>query len=1423
MKVTCPSCQSGLNIDDKKIPPGGARIKCPTCQNVFPVRPGAPAAASSPSGAVPLPGISAAAPQRQAWEDEATRVAEVPLPHGAATVPVSWQDERTRAVPLPPPAIPGTTMGVAPPSNVKAPALPTAKAAAGVTVPLPGLSAAAPQRQAWEDEATRVGDVPLPGGSEAPAATDIDFGSFDAPPTGKAPALGFDQGATSLEPAISLPGAAGPTSDQEATAAVPAFVPRSSPGGSIPLPGGAAAAAPPPLPKKPASSSSIPLPGGGGVATAPTGGGIPLPGGRGAPAASFGAEVPLPGSGDELEVDLGGATDAVALPGGGGFGGDDFGQAPAAVAPAQDFGFDPPAAPAGGAFDFDSAPAPAAAPGAFDFGSAPAPALSSGSGAFDFSAPPPPAPSSGSVPGAFDFGGPPAPAAPAPASSSSGAFDFGAPPPAAPAAAANLGFGEVDFGGGGSPGGASGDLEFDPSSSPKAAGEDLEADLSAPIPSSPSRAPGGPADGLEMLSFIDDTARDAGAQTEAATSVRRFHVKRRSGKTFGPFEEAVIVKMLEDGQLLGNEEVSLDAENWQPIGSEPTFQAIIAKLMEAPARTATAQGLPSVEDKPKGPSMDRLKQLYEGRMAAVAVVQGKEPVPFKKRVPYLIAGVLLASVLVTGLVLGTTPYGFFALKLLFPAKVKAGTREFGYLQEARAAFLTDTWKSYQAAKASAEQALAVKEYPEARAVWCQAVFYLERKYRKASPGELAQAHGELVNIVLLSDKHPEVLKAMAGAALQKKQADEAMGFISDAVARDDNDSEAHFLRAEAYLLKKQPAQAKAEYEAILKKDPKSARGLHALGALLASQGETDGAAGKFAEALEVAPAHVSSAVELAEIAILTRKDGARGAELLDKALADDVKGNLSAAETGKALALRAELKVLEGKLAEAVSPFEEALKVDPNNAFAQARLARALLELHLPEKAVPLFQKAVQSVPESLDYTEGYLSALILVGKMDEATRVVQAATARFPGNAMLSYLSGRVSDVLDNPKEAEEAYKGAIAADANIPDAYLYLSRLYVRFRRFQEARPQLEAGLEKAPDDPALRVGMGELAFHERDLSRAETEFKKAIELNPNSADAHLGLSRVSLERGKYELAAAQVEKALELNPRIVGGRLQRGMALWKLSRLDEAIKELEQAQADEPRNTQLIVTLGAVEFEKGDLNSASTHLNSALIAEPSHADANFYLARLKNSRQEHTQAIEAMKRALEMNGKNPLYRYWMGRVYADARKTDDAIAEWKLALEVDPKYADALQALGSVYQERNDFKRSIGYYEQALAADPARLEARAAIGDAQMKMEDWKGAIATYQRVLEADPDMKDGYFKLGQAYEESRQFPKAIDNYKKAIKQNPEDADAWLRLGWLYKDTKKIKEAVTSFTRYLELKPEAENKKEIDDEIHFLTKD
>jgi cellulose synthase operon protein C len=1327
MKVSCPSCQSTLSIDDKKIPPGGARIKCPTCQNIFPVRP-----TPATSGAVPLPGASSTAatsiapapglgstaatstvplpgraPPRQpapAWQDEPTR-ADVPAPQ-------PWQQASTQAVPLPGAGIPGATAIVAPPSNARL------RPVAGTStspVPLPGLGSAPAQPTSVPDERTRVG-----GGASTSSAFDFDLGAGEPAPT------------------------------------------RSRPSGAVPLPGSTFADA--------GATYAGPVPG------AP--GAVALPGAAAAGpvrASSRSGVIALPGA----------ATSERSQPAG-----------PTRIASQPSFtGIEPPP-PADYSFEVPSeAPPPElAAPGSFDFG---APAGEPGAAA----------------PGAFDFG---APAAGGPGL----ALESAQPPAPQP-----VGFGEVDLGGGGGGGFTGhGDLEFDPSAGahPEPADE-FEADLSAPLPA--PAGPSGPVDGLEMLSFIDDQAREAGVKSEGPSSVRRFHIKRRSGKVFGPFEEAVIVKMLEEGQLLGNEEVSLDTESWQAVGSEPAFQTVIARLMEAPTRENAAGAQGGLQDeRAKGPSMERLKQLYEGRMAAVAVVQGKEPVPFKKRLPLILGVAGAVAVLAVGISLGVgTPYGFFGLKVLFPAKVRPETREFTYLQDARNGFLADTWKGYRSAREQAAAALAIKEFPEARAVWCQAVFHLDRRYGKALQAELEQARSELVNVKLLGDKHPEVLKTLASEALSRHAPDEALAFINDALARDSDDRESLFLRAEVFSQKKQPQQARGELEQLVKKSDRhlgTARALHALGLISRAQNELADAEARFAAALAAEPTHLASALELAELAIINQRDATKGLPLVEKALTKEAADLLSTAEQGKALALKAEVLVLRGKMQDAVPVFEQALKVDPGNAFTQARLGRVYLELHDPDRAVALLAKAVASTPESLDYASGYLSALIAVGRMDDAKKVVQQVTARFPGNAMLAYLSGRVSDALDNPKEAEEAYKRALVSDPGIADAYLYLARLYMRFRRFGEARPQLEAGLQRSPDNAPLRMGMGELAFMERDLDRAEKEFKAAVDVDASLPEAHLGLSRVSLERGKLDLAEAQVERALDINARITGGKLQQGLVLWRLGRLDDAIAVLEKARDDEPRNLQVRVTLGAVAFEKGDLDGALKYLNTALVAEPGHPDGNFYLARVQDAQRNYTQAIEAMKRALDFNGTNPVYHYWMGRIYADAKKTEDAVSEWKAALQLDDDYADALEALGKVYFERADYKRAVKNYELALKADPTRASVRLEIGDAQMKLDDWDGAIASYSKALDADPDLRSAYFQLGLAYEEKKLPKKAIEQYLKAVKADARNADAWRQLGWLYKTTGKRKDASGAFQKYLAIKPDAEDHKQIEDELEFM---
>ncbi|MBL8953939.1 MAG: zinc-ribbon domain-containing protein, partial [Myxococcaceae bacterium] len=1299
MKATCPSCNAHLNIDDKKIPAGGARIKCPTCQNIFPVKPG------GASSAVPLPGAAAAQPPPPPPASGA-----VPLPGAAQSTPkdTDWEDAPTRMQPafIPPEAVPGATTSRAPPSNVNdaqtrkpAPSYKPPSVGSGGAVPLPGITASQPQSQQWEEESTRVADIPIPSAAykpvpaapRAPApSAHVDFSSFEAtagnavplpgaraphveisaptqripaqrPPTGAVPLPGSYEATqahavpapSSYEPthagAVPLPGAfdlagaathVGPPS----RGAVPlpgafdssgaATQVHRPPGGAVPLPGafdpaGAATHVGPP------SRGAVPLPGAfdsSGAATQvhrPSGGAVPLPGHSDfnnrtqlVPPPSTTA-VPLPGSGYDLPTTqqpaFGGHdafAESVPLPG-------DTSAHTASTA--QNPSYQPPPE----AFSFDSEPTSGASPGFgdvpeasdADFGEVPeappayaAPSYAAPSADFDL--PPPPEAPPTSTSGGFDFADLPSPAGqatdpggfeldtsrppgddlPSPAgtgASSGGAYDF-APMPAAsnPPAPSfdpvnpSASFGEVDLGGGDS-------LEFDPTSKPPP--DDLEADLSAPLPPPKAAAP---ADGLEMLSFIDDTAKEAGVKDSPA--MRRYHIKRRSGKVFGPFEEAVVVKMLEDGQLLGNEEVSLDSESWQPIGAEAAFQGAIAKLMEQPARAPAAQtggpppstgGAPGVSvpsNRPPPPSMERLKQLYEGRMAAVAVVQGKDPVPFKKRIPLIVAGVLVLGIVGAGAWSSTTRYGLFGLKVLFPARVAQNTTEFATLNEAKKALLADTFKGYKSARENGEKLLRSKPYPEARAVWMQSVYYLARRYSAATPADLSTAEAEQENILLLGEKHVEVVKALAHAAINAKDNDKALALVAAARARqeNENDLELLFLKAEAQALKGQVPQAMTDLKAVLEKDKKSAKAMHALGLLHLKQKEVDLAAGRFDEALQASPEHVSSAVELAAIEVIERKNAAKGVELIDAALKDENKVNLAPAELGRALALKAQIAADARKIDEAVESFEAALKADPANVFAKGTYGALLVERHDYAKATPMLKDAVDKSPQNLAYIESYLNSLIGLGKMDEATKMMQTASGRFPGNARIAFLSGRVEDGMDRTKQAEESYKRAISADPTMVEANIALAGLYLRLHRFAEAKPQLEEGLTKAPENALVHVGLGELALAENDVERAQAELNKAVELNPNLPGAFLGLSRTAQAKGKPDIAQKQAEKALALDPKIHDGRLQLGTALWKLGKLDEAIAELNQAKEDDPRSVNIPITLGAVALEKGDL---------------------------------------------------------------------------------------------------------------------------------------------------------------------------------------------------------------------------------------------
>jgi len=990
-------------------------------------------------------------------------------------------------------------------------------------------------------------------------------------------------------------------------------------------------------------------------------------------------------------------------------------------------------------------------------------------------APPPPAevdfgsaPMGDALPAFEDF-----PAVPPPA-------DFGAEelPPPPP-----MDFGEVDFG-----------------------------DAAAPAPAS------GSTDGLESLSFIDDA--DKGGKAEGG-KVRRFHIRRRTGKIFGPFEQDVVVKMLEDGQLLGNEEVSTDGDHWSAIGAEPAFGAAMQKLMESgPAPSAAAA--PSTQDKAQAAgSVEKLKQLYEGRMAAVTVVEGSGSVGSGKK-KWVVLGVAAALVVLVGAggSLHFTRYGAFGMKVLFPAKIEPGSPQFAALQKARAALETDTAPGYKLALDEAAKILKAREYPEARAVWAQAAAYLQRKHQatQIDAKRLSEVPEELK---VLGEKNVDAAKALAGLSLRDQKPDDALRQLQEVLARSENakDVELACLVAEAQLAKKQPKQARDALTRALKAKPNSAKALYALGKVELLDKKPEAAAKAFEDALKADPQHLASAIELGFVQLKAGKVE-EAVKTLAPAVTKEGQAALSPSQKSRALLLQGLALKEQRKFDEAVEALEQSSKLDPTAVETQSVLGRVYLSKRDFAKAVPLLSEAAKREPGNVDFVDAHLTALVSSQQYEDALKAVEAANAKFPASARIAYLYGRVTDALNRAADAESHYKRALAADPELVEAKFYLARLYLSQKRLDEARAPLEEALAKTPDEPLLHAGAAELALAENKIEQAQASYAKALTLDEKQAEPHLGLSRIALMQGRNEAALAEVNKALELQPGLPGGNHQRGLVLWEMKKLPEAVKALDAAADEDPRSDAPRIAAGAVRLDMNDLNGAETAFRIAMQVDRYNAKTHFYFARTKSRKSEHSQAIDSMQTALTRSPKNPDYHHEMGLIYRNAGRMGEALGAWTKAVELQPDHVEALQALGEAYLDKGDVENALKYLTQTLKVDPSRARVMMLMGDAHAQAGKWELAIGRYQEALKKDPNLVSTYYKIAQAFTERGDHQKAVIWYRKATVVEPQNPMPYRYLGFAFKERRQKQEAITAFKTYLAKRPDAEDKKDIEDEIYDL---
>ncbi|MEG4214454.1 tetratricopeptide repeat protein [Microcoleus sp. Pol14C6] len=257
---------------------------------------------------------------------------------------------------------------------------------------------------------------------------------------------------------------------------------------------------------------------------------------------------------------------------------------------------------------------------------------------------------------------------------------------------------------------------------------------------------------------------------------------------------------------------------------------------------------------------------------------------------------------------------------------------------------------------------------------------------------------------------------------------------------------------------------------------------------------------------------------------------------------------------------------------EEIAAYRQAIKVDPQFAWAYNLLGNALSDKWKLNEAIAAYRQAVQIDPND---TKAYKSLGHLLfffqGKPDEAIAAYRQAIQINPNDAEAYSRLGWALQQQGRLDEAIAAYRQAIQIDPNDPEDYYYLGAIFQKQGKLEEAIATSQKAIQFHPKNDSAYNSLGVFLNDQGKPDEAIATYQKAIQLNPKNTQAHINLIFTLQQQGKFERVIEACKRAIALDPNSLTVKLflketERLFALQKNPQL-LAIPERFPSLKDEP----------------------------------------------------------------------------------------------------------------------------------------------------------------------------------------------------------------------------------------------------------------